>query len=33
MVVLAVFGISDVHILNKSGDKSLPCGTPADIEK
>ncbi|KAL4112719.1 hypothetical protein QTP88_016455 [Uroleucon formosanum] len=32
MVVFAVFGISDVYILNKSGDKSLPYGIPAEIE-
>jgi len=31
MVVFAVFGISDVYMLNKSGDKSLSCGTPAEI--
>jgi hypothetical protein len=33
MVVFVVFGISDVYILNKSGDKSFPWGTPAEIEK
>jgi len=32
MVVFTVFGISYVYILNKSGDKSLPCGTQAEIE-